>query len=259
MRALAYEIGHPPARIERVAESLGWQGSEFLVPIDELGDVISTMNAASDLDAAVRIGDVRRPRLALLRALYGSRRHLLVTQVTPVEAPWDWRRVGSRAVQGVVMRQHTYWDTHEAFSARGLACRVVADTASTEELVAAARDAGSVVVDTAEEYDGEALARPEELCPAVTFGLLERAERPAPTYFWLTLTAHEEQPGLLVGALSTLAAAGVDLDFLHSDDLNGGRHCFHLGFRGERSSVEGTMAELRDQGFEWRLLGSFHE
>lgn len=259
LRTLAYEAIHSPRAVQRGARALGWSGSEFFVSMPDLDTLVSTMDTVPDLDGAIRIGAVKRPRTDLLRALYDSRGTTMVTRVTQIPSPWVWRRTGDGAVTGIVVRQHAYWDVHEFLTGQGLAVRVAPSSATTEELLLAAAEIGSVLVDVEEPLEGELLAEPVELGSTVTIGLLERSMPAQATYFWLALRPEQERPGVLADALTRLAEVGIDLDFLRSDDLDDGRHCFYLGFRGTVEGVDRLGSLLAEIGMRVRVLGAFPE
>lgn len=259
LRTLAYEAIHSPRAVRRGARALDWHGEEFLVSMPDLETLVSTMDTVPDLDGAIRIGAVKRPRTDLLRALYDARGTIMVTRVATFPAPWAWRRTTDGAVTGIVVRQHTYWDVHEFVTGEGLGVRVVPSDATTEEVLLAAREVGSVIVDVDEPVEGELLADGDELGTAVAIGLLEREVEPDASYFWLSMRPEQERPGVLADALTTLAGDGIDLDFLHSDDLSGGRHCFYIGFRSDPSGVARLQQTLGSSGMRVKVLGAFRE
>lgn len=258
-RTLAYEAIHSPRAVQRGARALEWRGTEFMVSMPDLDTLISTMDSVPDLDGAVRIGAIKRPRTELLRALYDSRGTTMVTRVASIPSPWIWRRTNDGVVTGIVVRQHAFWDVHEFTTGQGLAVRVVPSTATTEEVLLAGREIGSVVVDVDEPVTGEVLAGPEDLGSTVTVGLLERSVSPDVTYFWLALRPAQERPGVLADALTRLAQVGIDLDFLHSDDLPDGRHCFYVGFRSTPDGVASLQEVLEGIGMRVMVLGAFRE
>lgn len=258
-RTLAYEAIHSPKAVQRGATALGWQGTEFLVSMPDLDSLISTMDTVPDLDGAVRIGAIKRPRTELLRALYDSRGTTMVTRVATIPSPWVWRRTNDGVVTGIVVRQHAFWDVHEFVNGQGLAVRVVPSSATTDEVLLAAREIGSVVVDVDEPVPGELLGDREELGATISIGLLERRVSADATYFWLSLLPQRERPGVLADALTRLAEVGIDLDFLHSDDLDEGRHCFYVGFRSTPEGVTRLQGVLEDIGMRVRVLGAFAE
>lgn len=258
-RTLAYEAIHSPRAVQRGAQALEWSGTEFLVSMPDLDSLISTMDTVADLDGAVRIGTVKRPRTELLRALYDSRGTTMVTRVASIPSPWVWRRTNEGVVTGIVVRQHAFWDVHEFLTRQGLAVRVVPSSATTEDVLLAAREIGSVVVDVDEPVAGELLADRHELGSTIPIGLLERQVCADATYFWLALRPEQERPGVLADALTRLAEAGIDLDFLHSDDLDEGRHCFYIGFRSAPDGVARLQGVLESIGMEVKVLGAFRE
>ncbi len=258
-RTLAYEVAHAPAAVKRAAQALAWQGSEFLVGIADVESLVATLATVGDLDGVVRIGSVRQPRIELLRALYSSDARVLVERVALLPTPWAWRHVGDGAVTGIAIRSRAYWDIHEFVARRGLACRLLPDAATSAELLTAGLEVGSVVADVDEAIEGDSLVDPAELSAVVCCGLLKREIHPESDYFWLALTAQRERPGVLSVALSALAEIGVNLDFLHSDDLGDQRHAFYLGFSGGIDDLRHIVAALTDLGFDSRVLAGFVE
>lgn len=263
LRTLAYEAIHSPRAVRRGARALAWHGTEFLVSMPDLDTLVSTMDTVPDLDGAIRIGAVKRPRTDLLRALYDARGTTMVTRVATFPSPWVWRRTTDGTVTGIVVRQHTYWDVHEFVTGEGLGVRVVPSSATTEEVLLAAREVGSVIVDVDEQVDeqvaGEVLADGDELGSSVAIGLLERQVEEDAGYFWLSMRPQRERPGVLADALTTLAQAGIDLDFLHSDDLDEGQHCFYVGFGSDPHGVTRLQSTLEASGMRVKVLGAFHE
>ncbi|MBS44071.1 MAG: hypothetical protein CMH83_13090 [Nocardioides sp.] len=263
VRSLAHPSTDPPALVARVRAALGWEGSEFLVGLRGHGEMMATLDVATDLDGLIRCGDVASPPLRLLRALDGSSAGLRLTRVVLIAPPWRWvRPPGVTQETGVAVRRRAFRDVEEALERSGAGFRVLPDDTPTEELLELGRQLGSAVVDVDEVPDG-AVAVPGYLedAPALSYGLLTRADDDAlpagGAAVWLSMAAREESAGTLMAALEQVSALDVDLEFLHSDPQGDGRHHFFVGFRTDADTLDALRAGLGGAGFTTRVLAAF--
>ncbi|WP_232679768.1 hypothetical protein [Nocardioides sp. R-C-SC26] len=264
-RSIAHPSTDPPSLIARVLGDLAWQGSAFRVGLAGYDELMATLKVATDLEGIARIGDPTSPPIRLLRALANAHPDLQLVQVTSVANPWRWTRLGggSGDAQAVALRQQTYSDVVEVLGTAGVDFRVLPNSATTAEVYAAGREAGSAVVDV-DELDpaGVLIVGYLEDLGDVTYGLLSRrhvsaGEPSGERVTWLAMAAEHEAAGTLMTALERFSALGLDLDFLHSDRLEPGRHDFYLGFRAEAARVDDLRGALTGVGFSSRVLASF--
>ncbi len=265
VRSLGHPSTDPPTLVARARQALGWQGSDFLVSLQGYGELMDTLEVASDLDALVRIGDPTSPPLRLLRAINASTTGLRVTRVASVPAPWRWVRVGegNAELAGVALRQQAYADVVGALGRAGLTFRVLADDTPVEEVLAIGRALGSVVVDideVAAAADAVAVQGYLDDQEPLSYGLVSRERRQDVgdvDVVWLSLWAPAESAGTLMAALEQFSGLGLNLDFLHSDPREPDQHDFYLGFRSGADNVSSLQAALAEVHFSSRVLASF--
>lgn len=264
VRSLAHASTDPPTLITRARAALGWEGSDFQVGLQGYGELMATLEVASDLEGLSRIGNPTSPPIRLLRALNAAHPALRVTRVTTVPSPWRWTRLGGGAgdAQSVALRQQTYSDVVGALGNAGVAFRVLPNETTTEQILEIGRELGSAVVDVDElEPDGILICGYlEQQAEPISFGLLSRERTELSDdqgAVWLSIAAEREAAGTLMVALERFSSLGLNLDFLHSDPLGPGQHDFYLGFRAGTTHLAELQAGLADVHFTSKVLASF--
>ena len=263
VRSLAHPSTDPTSLIARARAALGWEGSDFVVGLQGFGELMSTLEVATDLEGLCRIGDPTSAPLRLLRALNAAHPALRVTRVATVPSPWRWTRLGGGAgdAESVALRQQTYSDVVGSLGRAGVAFRVLPNETTTEEILRIGHELGSAVVDVDElEPDAILILGFIEQQDPVSYGLLsrERTEHDADQgAVWLSIAAEREAAGTLMVALERFSSLGLNLDFLHSDPLGPGQHDFYLGFRAGTTRLAELQAALAEVHFTSRVLASF--
>ncbi|MBF4162389.1 hypothetical protein [Nocardioides acrostichi] len=257
-RTLAYDAQDPHPLVARVARELGYADRVgTVVGLSSAREVLLTAGTAHDVDGLVRVGDVHQPRRRLLRALMDAPSALSVVAAVTVPWPWVWCTPEGFDAGPVRVRKTAYGDLAGYFTAEGIDCELVSDYLTATEMLAGLGER-SVVLDADEVPAGLTRTRGVgDQAHPLSYGLISRLPAAEPDYCWLGLQPDADRPGSLNASLARLAAREVDLDFLFSDSVADRAHRFFLGFRADADTAAAVVADLRAEGSEVRVLGSF--
>lgn len=261
VKTLAHASQDAEVFVRRAAEGLHWQGAEFILPLAGVEQLVQTIDATSDVDGVVRVGDPASPDPALLATLYGARSALLVSGVAEIHTDWVLVRDAKSGgeVRSVVVREQAYLDLKENLSGDGISCEVVPNQTTAKGMLAQAGPANAALVDVDELHHFPDLPVTSYIKQMPTnVGLISRDITPDPEHYWLALTPEVERPGTLARALEVIAHFNVDLSFLHSDQVSRFQHTFYLGYMQPDSHLTERVEEsLVADGFKVTLLGAF--
>ncbi|UMG91755.1 hypothetical protein [Nocardioides sp. TF02-7] len=256
-RTLAYPLNEPEALAMRLARMWGYEpdvGS--VVRMVDQQSALATASVAGDVDAVLRVGDLRQPSLGLLRDLAEHDGAVQMVSVAVAPSPWVWASARETAGLPVRVRVGAYNDVSPCLAQRGVQYELVEDAVPLEELLDGTEDGSrSVILDRDEVPDHLGWRGDLGDVPPITFGVATGAPGARGHYHWIVTTPHAERVGTLARALDVVAAHGVNLDFLHSDALDARRHRFFMGFESD-GGLDPLAAALHEVGMRVTVLGS---
>lgn len=259
-RTLAYAAEESPALALRLAGELGYEPAvSSLARMSGPDAGLATVRVAADVDLLVRVGDVKQPHTALLRALADADGAVRLVAAVHIESPWVWASARSTPGSAVRVCRRGYADVSRLPSLAGFDWEIIDDPSPVSVITAGTEDGSrSVIVDRDERPHHLSFLHELPDAPSLTFGLISRLPADEETsYSWLSLTPDTEAVGTLASALGVIAGCGIDLDFLQSDALPTGGHRFFLGFGGDSATTDRVVARLAESGTAATVLAAF--
>lgn len=256
-RTLVCPVNEPEALAMRLARLWGYEpdvGS--VVRMTDQRAALATARVAGDVDAVLRVGDLRQPSMRLLRDLAEHDGAVQMVSVAAAPSPWVWASARETAGLPVRVRVGAYNDVSPCLAQRGVQYELVDDTVPLEELLDGTEDGSrSVILDRDEVPEHLAWRGDLGDVPAITFGIATGDPGARGRYHWIVTTPDAERVGTLARALDVVAAHGINLDFLRSDAVDARLHRFFLGFESE-GGLDALADALHEVGMRVTVLGS---
>lgn len=256
-RTLVYPVNEPEALAMRLATLWGYEpdvGS--VVRMTDQRAALTTARVASDVDAVLRVGDLRQPSGQLLRDLAVHDGAVQVVSAAVAPSPWVWASARETAGLPVRVRMGAYADVSPCLATRGVQYELVDDTVPLDQLLEGTEDGSrSVILDRDEVPDHLPWRGDLGAVPPITFGIATSSPGARGRYHWIVTTPEAERVGTLARALDVVAAHGINLDFLRSDAVDEHLHRFFMGFESD-GGLDPLSEALSEVGMRVVVLGS---
>ena len=248
------------------AELGGWDRPENRDEVTDLLDLgamtatLATVSRIGDLSAVVHLGHPAQPDPDLERSLLAGPTTLCLTSAVAVPPRWTWVGRAPQVDGRVVVDEAGMRDCRHALRAMGASPHLVPARTPLADRLAIAGEHGSIVLERElvppgyHELPGSARLR--ERAP-LWYGRVQSLDSP-PAFdaaqVWFAFGPRDEFRGSLQESLGVIAAAGIDLQHLRSQQADGGPHVFFAAFRCEAVVLERLLHDFDERGVARRVL-----